>query len=137
MPDLRRFGISIEAELSDRFDAYLAEKGCPNRSEGIRDLVRDVLVGEEWAENTEVAGCISLVYDHHRRELLTRLMDLQHDDHDLVLASQHVHIEHDTCLEVLIVRGRANRIRAFFHKLQALKGIKHVAISRTSLGQHL
>lgn len=137
MGGLRRFGVSIEAELSDRFDAYLRAKGVPNRSEGIRDLVREVLVGEEWRGNEEVAGTISMVYDHHKRELLTKLMDLQHDYHELIVASQHVHLEHDTCLEVVIVKGPAARLQELYDRLQAVKGVKHVAITRTSLAHHL
>jgi len=134
MGELRRFGVSIEAELGDRFDAHLRAKGIPSRSEGIRDLVRNALVAAEWTGTQEVAGTISMVYDHHRRELLAKLMDLQHDYHGLTVASQHVHLQHDACLEVLIVKGPASRVQGLFDRLRAIKGMKHIAITRTTPG---
>ncbi len=134
MTDLTRFGVSIDKSLSERFDEYIREHGYTNRSEAIRDLMREALVRREWESGAEVAGGISLVYDHHKRELLNIIMDIQHDFHGLIISTQHVHISHHACLEVLIMKGKAEDIRCLFNKLHAVKGIKHIGITKTSTG---
>lgn len=135
MSGLIRFGVSLEKKLLDDFDKLIAQKKYSNRSEAIRDLIRDSFVKEEWEKGTEVAGAISIVYDHHKRELMDVIVDIQHDYHDMIVASQHAHLDHHNCLEVVIVKGKSDRIKTLSDKLRAVKGVKHGALSITTLGK--
>lgn len=137
MSDIVRFGVSIEKDLSGKFDKYINKKGYQNRSKAIGDLIREALVAEEWSENTTVAGGISLVYDHHKRELLNKLMDIQHDFHDLIISTQHIHLKHSVCLELLVVKGNAEDIRNLYNRLKSVKGVKHVGIMKSSIGENI
>ena len=101
MPGLIRFGISLDAILSEKFDMRLKRKGYSNRSEAIRDLIRQDLVHQEWEEVGEVAGAITLIYNHHKRELLNKLTDIQHDFQNIIISTQHVHLDHNNCLEIV------------------------------------
>ena len=134
---LVRFGISLEEELSRKFDALIKKKKYNNRSEAIRDLIREHLVKTEWQQDKEVTGAITLVYDHHKRELVNRLMDIQHDYHDNILSSQHLHLDHDNCLEIIAVKGRAKEIGELYGKLQSEKGIKHTGFAEATTGNKL
>ena len=109
MAELIRFGVSMDGELLARFDELIREQGYANRSEAIRDLVRERLVRAEWEAGAEVVGVITLLYDHHKRELTDRLIELQHHHHDLVIATLHVHLNEANCLEILAVRGPGRR----------------------------
>ena len=133
--NLVRFGISIDKNLVDKFDKRNKGQGYKNRSEAIRDLIRESFISEEWEHNVEVAGGISIVYDHHRRDLLTKIMDIQHSFHDIIISTQHVHLSHTGCLEVLVVKGRADRIQCLYNKLKSTKGIDHISITKTSVKQ--
>jgi CopG family nickel-responsive transcriptional regulator len=137
MSNLIRFGISIEKKLSENFDSYVTKKGYGNRSEAIRDLIRNSLVEDEWEKGKTVAGAISLIYDHHKRELLNKLMDIQHDYHSLVISSQHVHLDHDNCLEILVVKGKTELIKVLFETLRSVKGVKHVELTKSTLSKVL
>lgn len=131
MERLVRFGVSMEKELLDAFDRYIGP-GYPNRSEAIRDLIRARLVEEAWEDGGEVAGAITIVYNHHRRELLDRIMDIEHDCHGIIISTTHVHLDRDTCLETAVVRGKAEEIHTLFTRLRSLKGVTHATISRTA-----
>lgn len=123
---LERFGVSMESELLDRFDRKIHETGYPNRSEAIRDIVRDYLVRQEWESGGgTVVGTLTIVYDHHAREVEGRLTDQQHAHHELVLCATHVHLDHDNCLEVIVLRGDANQVREIANGLISMKGVKH------------
>jgi CopG family transcriptional regulator, nickel-responsive regulator len=138
MAKLVRFGISMPEDLLEKFDGIAARRGYSNRSEAIRDLIRDRLVEEEWAsEEEEVAGTITLVYDHHIKGLSPLLLEQQHEFHDLILTSTHVHLDHHNCLEVLIIRGRAADAKKVAEKLISLKGIKHGRLTIASTGRGL
>ena len=118
MDDIVRFSISMDAKLLAQFDHRIARKGDDNRSEAIRDLVRADLVTEEWEHTTgEVVGTISLVYDHHLRQLPKRLTSFQHDHYQTILSSLHVHLDEDNCLEVLVVKGKESEIRIVAERL--------------------
>jgi len=132
---LVRFGVSLEKRLLEDFDRLIARKKYSNRSEAIRDMIRDSFVKEEWEKNEEVAGAISIVYDHHKRELMDLIVDIQHEYHDMIVASQHAHLDHHNCLEVVIVKGKSDRIKALSDKLRAVKGVKHGTLSITTLGK--
>lgn len=137
MNGLVRFGISLEKDLLKEFDRLIKEKNYSNRSEAIRDIIRDSLVKEEWKRGKDVAGAISIVYDHHKRELMDVIVDIQHDYQDMIVASQHAHLDHNNCLEVIIVKGRSSKIKELSDKLRAVKGVKHGALSITTLGKRL
>ena len=138
MGKLTRFGVSLDEELLEPFDALCAVKGYSNRSEAIRDLIRKALVAEEWHQaNGQGAGTLTLVYDHHKNDLARRLTQMQHDEHDIIIATLHVHLDHHNCLEVLILKGEAARVRALADKLISCKGVKHGTFSGTTTGQDL
>ena len=138
MGKLTRFGVSLDEELLEPFDALCAVKGYSNRSEAIRDLIRKALVAEEWQQaDGQGAGTLTLVYDHHKNDLARRLTEMQHDEHDIIIATLHVHLDHHNCLEVLILKGEAARVRALADKLISCKGVKHGTFSGTTTGQDL
>lgn len=137
MASLIRFGVSLEKELLYKFDEQLKKKGYTNRSEAIRDLIRESLVKKEWQENKEVSGAITLVYDHHKRELVNQLMDIQHDYHDNILSTQHLHLDEDNCLEIIAIKGRAKQIKELYGKLSSPKGIKHTGFAEATTGNKL
>ncbi|SFV73047.1 nickel-responsive transcriptional regulator NikR [Desulfovibrio piger] len=138
MGKLTRFGVSLDEELLEPFDALCAVKGYSNRSEAIRDLIRKALVAEEWHQaDGQGAGTLTLVYDHHKNDLARRLTQMQHDEHDIIIATLHVHLDHHNCLEVLILKGEAARVRALADKLISCKGVKHGTFSGTTTGQDL
>ena len=135
MSGLIRFGVSLEKRLLEDFDRLISRKNYSNRSEAIRDLIRDSFVKEEWETDKEVAGAISIVYDHHKRELIDMVVDMQHEYQDMIIASQHAHLDHHNCLEVIIVRGKADKIRNLSDKLRSVKGVKHGSLNVTTLGK--
>jgi CopG family transcriptional regulator, nickel-responsive regulator len=130
MSDLVRFGVSIPGPLLEAFDRLIERKGYPNRSEAIRDLVRDTLSEARWEAQGEGAGGIVLVYDHHKKELTDRLVEIQHDSLDLVVSTLHVHLDHHRCLEVIVVRGPAERIGQLADRLRSLKGVIYCSTAR-------
>ena len=132
---VERITISVEAPLLAKFENYLTCNGYPTRSEAMKSLMRQALIEEEWQQDTDVAGTISLVYDHHKRGTMEKLVDVQHDFGNLIICSQHVHLDHHNCMEVLVVRGRAAEIRDILAKLKAVKGIKHSALMMATTGE--
>lgn len=137
MSEITRFGVSLEKELLEKFDKIIESENYSNRSEAIRDLIREGLVKKEWKGNKEVVGIITLVYNHKKRELQNRLTDNQHHHHHLVLSSQHVHLDHDNCLEVIILKGKSNDIKHLFNSLKSTKGIKHSILSMTTTAKNI
>ena len=138
MSGVTRFGISMDSTLLERFDQYLSGRGYSNRSEAIRDLVRDRLVQAEWSETREeTVGTLTLIYDHHQRELQNRLTGHQHDHHGLVVSTMHVHLDHHHCLEVLAVKGPAGDLRKLADEMLSLRGVKHGKLVMTSSGKNL
>jgi CopG family nickel-responsive transcriptional regulator len=134
MSELYRFGISLEKSLIDSFDKLIKNENYQNRSEAIRDLIRDKLVQKKWVEGGNVAGAIVMTYDHHKRELVNKLLDIQHDHHDTIISNQHVHLDHHHCLEVIAVRGKAREVELLCNSLKAQVGVKHVSLSLSSTG---
>jgi len=136
MSDLVRFGVSLEGSLLEDFDRLIAQKGYASRSEAIRDLIRDALVQAEWAAaKGEQAATLTLVYNHHVREISDRLVDLQHDFHDLIVCTTHVHLTAHTCMEVLVLRGKGSRIRQAADRLIATRGVQHGKLTISTLGR--
>ena len=133
-----RFGVSLDVRLLKRFDNVISRKGYANRSEAIRDLIRDSLVEEEWQdEERETVGTLTLVYDHGTHELTDRLTDLQHSFHKQVISALHVHLDQHNCLEVLVLRGKSGEIRRRAELLTSVKGVKHGKLTMTSTGKQL
>ncbi len=137
MPDLERLSFSLERPLLERLEKLRKEAGYGNRSEFLRDMIRGRLVDRAWELDKEAVGTITLVYDHHTRGLNEKLTDLQHEHHDVILATTHVHLDHDHCVEVILVRGRAGGIRAIADELQKQKGVLHGGLSMSSTGREL
>lgn len=132
-----RFSVSLSEELLEQFDELLKEKGYENRSEGIRDLLRDSLVNREVEEDQEIVGVVTLVYDHHVRELTNKLIERQHDSEAEVISSMHVHLDHHNCLEVIVVRGKGSVVKQFSDAIIGTRGVKHGKFVITSTGAHL
>jgi CopG family nickel-responsive transcriptional regulator len=122
---VKRFGVSLEEELLVKLDEFVVSQQFPNRSQAIRYFIKKNLVEEKWEGNENVAGAIILVYNHHKRELQNTSTSVQHDYHHLILSVQHVHLDHNHCLETIAVKGKAVNLISLADKLIALKGIKH------------
>jgi CopG family nickel-responsive transcriptional regulator len=137
MSQLSRFSISIENGLFKRLERLVRKGGYANRSEFIRDLLRERLVEEEWEADKEVVGTITLVYDHETRELSKKLTRLQHHHHDLVLASTHVHLDRHMCAEMVLLKGRAGEIEELANLLRQQKGVLHAGLSLSTTGKDL
>jgi CopG family nickel-responsive transcriptional regulator len=137
MARLARFGVSLGQDLLDRFDALVAERRYASRSEAFRDLIRGALVEEEWRKGGEVAGAITLVYDHRKRDLVNRLTEIQHEAHGLIVSTQHIHLDHDNCLEIIAVRGRAAAVRRLADALRSVKGVLRGTVSLAGTGRTL
>ena len=136
--DTVRFGISITDRLLKHFDGFISDKGYQNRSEAIRDLIRNALVEEQWREAKEdLVGTITLVYDHHTRELADKLTDQQHSHHQAIISSLHVHLDAHHCLEVVVVKGKAGEIKRLADELIGTKGVKHGKLTTTTTGKNL
>ncbi|KPJ68566.1 nickel-responsive regulator [candidate division WOR-1 bacterium DG_54_3] len=133
-----RFGVSMDPELRDKFDRLIGQKGYANRSEAVRDLVREHLVEKEWQEvKGEVVGTVTLIYDHHVHDLSDKLTDLQHDHYRNIISSTHIHLDGQNCLEVLVVKGKSSQVRAIAERLMSTKGVKHGKLAMTSTGKEL
>lgn len=137
MSELVRFSVSIEKPLYRLMQKLLKKSGYANRSEFIRDLIREHLVEEQWKSNEEAIGTITLIFDHHKRELSNRLLDLQHDHHQNILATTHVHLSHDMCVETVLVKGRAQKVQELANLLRKEKGVLHGSLSIGSTGKRL
>jgi CopG family nickel-responsive transcriptional regulator len=134
---LKRFSVSLEEELLEKFDDYIHRHGYSNRSEAVRDLIRGKLIHEEWEQDSEVVGVVTLVYDHHQANLQDRLTEAQHDFYHLITSSTHVHMDHHNCLEVTIVKGQASKVRELAEQMIALRGVKSGNLTMTSTGGEL
>jgi CopG family nickel-responsive transcriptional regulator len=123
---LSRIGVALDSELLERFDHSIEKSGYTNRSEAFRDLIRDRLVRERTADpNSTVVGTVTLIYNHHAHGISEKLTEAQHENHELVVSTTHAHLDHDFCLEVLIVHGKASRVTSFADKLIGFKGVQH------------
>jgi CopG family nickel-responsive transcriptional regulator len=133
---LKRFGISIEEDLLENFDTLCEKKGYANRSEAIRDMIRDRLVDEEWdSSHQDMVAVVSIVYDHAHLELPKTLTSDQHAHHDLVVVNTHVHIDHDNCLETIVLRGEGHHIKPLAEQMISRRGVKHGKVFYTTTGK--
>src|ERR1051325_4170227 len=133
MSGLSRIGVAIDSDLLNKFDRLITQRGYTNRSEAFRDLIRDELVEKTWeSPESQVVGTVTLVYDHHVRMLNEKLTDIQHGFHHSILSTLHVHLDHDNCLEVLVVRGKSADVRKVADVLISASGVKHGRLTKTS-----
>lgn len=137
MSQLARTGLSIDQELLAKFDRAIESKGYENRSEAVRDLIRDYLVCDEADQDKVIVGTLTIVYDHHRPNLTDKLVDAQHHAGAAVLAATHVHLDHHNCLEVVIMKGRSKGIRELADRIISFRGVKHGRLVITSTGTDL
>jgi CopG family transcriptional regulator, nickel-responsive regulator len=137
--DLMRIGISLPKNLLNRFDGIILQRGYSSRSEGVRDAIRSYIVNFEWMSDVagERVGVITIVYDHAQRGLQDNLTEIQHDSGSIIQSSLHVHLDQDICLEVVVLRGEGEEVRKTAERMMALKGVKHVKLTTTSLGKEL
>jgi CopG family nickel-responsive transcriptional regulator len=135
MSDLVRFSVSLEADLLEQFDEYIEQQKFATRSEAVRQLLRETLTTHGWAEDAgDAVATLTIVYDHHRTSLMEKLIDLQHRHAELVVSTMHIHLDHDHCLEVIALRGRAGALQQMAAELKGLKGIHQgkLVLARTS-----
>ena len=139
MSDLTRFGVSLDDALLRKFDAFCVQRGYASRSEALRDIIRDTLlqdkIGRATDEQQAATGVFSMIYDHHQHDLAQQLTNKQHDAHECVTATLHVHLDHHNCLEVLVLKGAAGEITRLADGLRAVRGVKHGSFAIAEIGQ--
>ena len=135
MSELLRFSVSLDRELVEKFDRLVKQQQYPTRSKAVGDLIRTALIHEEWEAGEDVPGAVVLVYDHHKHGLTKKLTDIQHDYHGLIMATQHIHLDHDNCLEIVSVRGPAGDIRRLEQRLRTAKGVKYGKLVAATTGK--
>jgi len=131
---IKRFGVSLEEEVLGQLDELVTKHQFPNRSQAIRYLIKEHQIEDQWKENEAVAGTITLLFDHHKRDLSNQSTSIQHEYHQQVLSVQHIHLNHDNCLETIAVKGKASELIDLADKLIGMKGIKHGKLVMTSVG---
>lgn len=137
MPKVVRFGVSLDQELLEKFDRLSKKKNYTCRSEALRDLIRRELVQKQWETGGEIAGAVTLVYDHHKRELVNKLMDIQHDFGDTIISTQHIHLDHNNCLEIIAVKGSPKEAQKLTNSLASVKGVKHANLNMSTTGKEI
>jgi CopG family nickel-responsive transcriptional regulator len=137
MSAIVRFGVSLDGKLLSQFDSLIRGKNYTNRSEAVRDLIRQELIRKEWEGGGDVAGAITLIYDHHRKDVLGKVIDVQHDDQDLIISTQHIHLDHKNCLEIIAVQGRARDVIKLAATLKSIKGVRHSSLNMASTGKEI
>jgi len=136
MEKLQRFGVSLPKNLLNRFDSEISRKGYDNRSEALRDLIREYLVKRDIEDDTEVAGTLTIIYDHHVPNLSNKLDEIQHGHHNTVISKLHIHLDHHNCLEAIILRGKRSKIEKLADRIIGTRGVKHGKLTFTSTGKN-
>jgi len=135
MERLARIGVSLEAELLKRFDRWVSQEGYPTRSEAIKGLINAALIKKQWGKShNQVAGAILLIYNHHRRELVNKMLNVQHNFDKIIISAQHIHLDHNNCLETISVKGKVREILNLLSNIRSIKGIKHSDLIMTTAG---
>jgi CopG family nickel-responsive transcriptional regulator len=139
MAELMRFSVAMPEDLLIQFDNLVARRGlAKNRSEVIRDLVREALVDEEWDDpDAEIVGTLTIVFNHHASDLQNKLDHIQHSHHDKIVSSMHIHLDSHNCLEVIVMRGRSASVREIAESILGVKGVKHGRLTATTTGKYL
>lgn len=129
MGKLTRFTVSLDEALLHSFDQHVEQQGYPTRSKAVADLISEALVQQSWLSGKDVAAAIILVYDHHKRDVSARLTHIQHDFHHEIVSSQHIHLDHDNCLEIIVVRGKPEKVQTLAQRLKTLKGVTYSTLA--------
>jgi CopG family nickel-responsive transcriptional regulator len=137
MSQVTRFSVSLDKGLLEKFDRQIRSQHYPTRSKAIGDLIRGSLIREQWVGRKTVAGAIVLVYDHHKRDLANKLTRIQHEFHRLIVSSQHVHLDHRNCFEIVVVKGKPEAIATLARRLRTTKGVKHGSLMMATTGKEL
>jgi CopG family transcriptional regulator, nickel-responsive regulator len=137
MSEVVRVGVSLGKDLLQKFDKLIKERNYTNRSEAFRDLIRQEFVKKQWLEGDDIAGAITLIYDHHKRDLMGRITDIQHDFQRVIISTSHIHLDHDNCLEIIAVRGNPTEVNRLSDTLISIKGVKHGTLSMSSTGKDM
>jgi len=136
--ELVRFGVSMEADLLGKFDSLARRKGAANRSEALRDLVRDALVDEEWQQGRgEAMAAVVIVYDHHARDLNARLNSIQHEHPEAVVSALHIHVDKHRCMEIIVLRGERRLLRELSYRVMGTRGVIHGKLVPSTTGEEL
>lgn len=133
MSELTRFGVSLDKDLLELFDKQIREQSYETRSKAISDLIKEYVDADIINTDGVLAGAITFLYSHHNKDLVSKLLEVQHDCHDIVISMQHIHLDHDICLEILAVRGESKSVKSLYYKIKALKGVKLASISATPI----
>lgn len=134
---LKRFTISLDEKLLDKFDTVIKQQQYENRSEAIRDLIRSSFVEEEWQADKDVVGVISMIYDHHQPKLQEKVTEIQHDYHHQIVSATHIHMDHHNCLEVVIVKGTAGSVHELTDRLRSQRGVRNCKLAMSTTGRDL
>lgn len=134
---VERVSISLPESLLEKFDSLIVKKGYANRSEALRDLIRNLLIEEEWKENADVAATVTLVYNHHTSNVLNKLTDVQHENIETIISTTHIHIDKENCLEVICMKGKASVVKSIGDKLTSLKGVKYGKTVMATTGKRI
>ena len=137
MSDLTRVSLSLDQSLLDSLEQLAAKSGYENRSEFIRDLIRDHLAHDQWQSGEEVLGTLTLIYNHHQRGVTEKLVELQHHSGEHILASTHVHLSHEICAEMIMVKGEPSKVRNLAYKLRQNRGVLHSGVTMSATGNNL
>ena len=133
MANVTRFSVSLPQNLLKSFDERIKFSQYTTRSKAIGDLISESLTRQTWSEDGDVAGAIIFTYNHHKRDLTNNLTKIQHDHYHIIVSSQHVHLDHDNCLEIIVIKGKAKEVKNLTEKLNAIKGISHSAVSAITM----
>lgn len=133
---LTRISITLEENVLEQFDEQIKRRGIPTRSEAVKQLIKASLIEQEWQDGEIVAGVITLIYDHHKSHMLDEIVGRQHDFGEMVLCSQHAHLDHHNCMENIIVKGPVQEMQKLFHSLESIKGMKHCSLTMSTTGSH-
>ncbi|MCM8804853.1 MAG: nickel-responsive transcriptional regulator NikR [Candidatus Omnitrophica bacterium] len=137
MDGLKRFGVSMNKELLEKFDDFIKKKKYKNRSEAIRDIIREKFVEQEWEKGENVAGCIVIVYEHNIHEIVDKIIDIQHKFSKYIISTQHIHMDEENCMEIVAVKGIVEKIKELYFYLKSLKGVKYSSIVKATTGKKL
>lgn len=129
MSQLVRFGVSIDKSLLKKFDSFIKNRSYTNRSEAFRDMIRKELIQSKWEITDQIAGALTIIYNYHKRELLNKITNIQHEFQEVIISSTHIHLDHDNCMEIIALIGNPDKIKSLGDALCAIKGIKHGVLS--------
>jgi len=131
MHNIVRFGVSLEKEILERFDRLIKQRKYSTRSKAIEDLIRKEFVEDRWLTGKEIAGAIVFIYNHHKRNIANKIIDIQHDFGGIVISTQHVHISNDECLEIIVVKGNPSKVKSLADSIRSIKGVEHCTVAFT------